>query len=246
MKKISGIALAAALALGALPAFARAQAITWDLAQISGDGNLGTSYVFNLFDGTDSYGSVRAFTTAGPFGCGEFSVCYYEVNGQGFGAPGDKATGIGVAECGYLFDIAPEGCEGGAIGQGNNQRLWLDLSGLNPGVTVTGFELSSVGANTDWGAKFKDNSTTCDAGFDSFSPAVSGTGPNDGKHFVYEPVPDETACIKFIPGSGNFLLQSITTEGAGSPLSTVPEPASITMLGAGLVGLAGMRRRRRA
>ena len=235
-------AAVAALVAALAPTAARSQ--VFNFGAMNGVGNLGTSEVFTLL----GYGSVTATASTG-------WVLWAKSDGYG-------ETGLGLCANGHVTHHV------GRADTCNNDReigngggfLTLDMSGLLAGVTPVGFELSSVQNGEHYSYQ---SGSSCG----SLGAGGSGSTPNDGNAtsngtqagggnanpFLWGALASTTRCLEFDPvasysdertyyNNGDYSVMSLVVK--GDP-SVVPEPATMTLMAMGLVGMAGASFRRR-
>jgi hypothetical protein len=222
-----------------LPAMALAQ--TFNFGTMNGSGNLGTSEVFTLA----GWGTITATASSG--------YDLWAKNG------GTGETGLGVCS---LNDVDWHSCETDTEIGNNSGFITLTLNPL-AGVSPFWFELASVQTGEDW--SYKQGSSCGGLG-----SSINGTGPNDGNAttvgaqagggnsnpFLYESLASTVRCLEFDPAyrtshgdkiydQGDYLLMSVTYNQGGIPQDVAPEPASMSLLATGLVGLVAAAKRRR-
>lgn len=220
------------------PVVARAQNV-WDLVALGATGGaLGTTRIFT----NGLFGSIT----------GTVTNVADNLYAKDFGQPltdGEHGIGLCQATGSQDDDEFKSDCKGRSsfeIGDYGSDGILFKVS-LNSGYLLSGFTLSSAQAGEKWKVGYK-TTATCNTST-VFSTFYTGTGPTRGSDFVDQ---SSTAnCFEFLPNGGtggmDYLVESFTTirDGGGTPQSVVPEPATMTMLATGLVGIAGAQRRRR-
>ena len=256
-------AMAAAILGLVAPTAARAQQF-WDFAQMAGvGGDLGASRTFSFGAG---YGSVVVRASNG------FDL-YGRNYGQPATNP-DKGLGlcdIGNADhpdcahgsnSGSSFEIGDLPTNAGGF-------ITIDFSGLL--VPLNSIKLASLSQGSDYAHVYTyttAGSANCSTA--SYTDQGNKTDNNSDQFFLLSGAPYNTAdCVKLGSDShqgagwqwinycftydqtvdkGDYLLQGIWTDvpGIGTGQNVTPEPASMTLIATGLVGMMAAARRRRS
>lgn len=251
-------AATAAAILGLVaPTAARAQTF-WDFAQMAGvGGDLGTSRTFNFGAG---YGSVTVRSSTG-----------FDLYGRNYGQPvTNPDKGLGLCDIGPANhpDCAHGSNSGSSYEIGDLPTnaggfITIDFSGLL--VPLISIKLSSLGHNADYAHVYTyttGGSANCSTA--SYADQGNKTDNDNDQFYLLSGAPYPTAdCVKLGSDSGNqfwsnwcwntvdngdYLLMGIWTDvpGIGTGQSVAPEPASMTLLATGLVGMMAAARRRRS
>jgi PEP-CTERM motif len=204
---------------------AKAAVITWNLGSPSG--LLGVSQNY-------SAGSPPVAITATGFINGNFANPANQTALFGKAAGGDE-TGLGLNDDPTMT--------GGVSEHEINGTNWIQLNVTNAiaaGVTGLSFTMDSTTGCT---------AVPCTTGGDSWRVFGSNSATSLGAQLpgligfdelTSHPVPSGFDFFNFQAVTGNVLISSISGNRAAAP-----EPATLTILGAGLIGMGLLRRRRR-
>ncbi|MBC7951764.1 MAG: PEP-CTERM sorting domain-containing protein [Rhodospirillaceae bacterium] len=164
-----------------------------------------------------------------------FTVSHTTGGGNKFSFNENIINNSGVAWTDFHFQIIePAEVSGnGVVFTSFQQSELTDFDLLGPSQTIPGFPKSGPRSLNFIADPALPNGGSTDASFD-ISPFDPGNGCNGN---VRTPAPT--------PCSYTFQLVQTPTFGNNPPVD-VPEPASMTILGAGLLGLSRLARRRRA
>ena len=250
-RSVVTLALAAALAGVATPTSLRAQ--TFLFGTMNGTGDLGTSETFNL----GVWGSIFATASSG-YDLWAKNGGYGET-GLGLCKTSSITTHNGVKSCNETGNTDTEiGNSAGYIRLALTVNApfppeWFELSSVQPGESY-GFR---VGTNVNCGNL---GSQTTGTGPNDGNPAVIGAQSGGDSHdpFAYRALAATVRCVEIDPiwsqfnggeeeggsqSGGDFLLYSLTMDPPAE--SVTPEPATMTLMATGLIGMAGAARRRR-
>jgi hypothetical protein len=178
-------------------------------------------------------------------------------------SPSDCTSAGGVT---YTFTNTTDGDDTGLMPPGNgifDVTLVVDTTGATASGTLSKFAVNLAGASSvtmesvssnaaGWTVLGMGNVNQCGTGASTFwcssGPAITVTsgGPGDVFTFVFEVNMGSSALpethIQAFQGQGGLAISNDI--GIGTPGTSVPEPSSIVMLGAGLLGLALLGGRR--
>jgi hypothetical protein len=230
---VVGLVLAAAAAMGSVNV---ASATTWNFG--GAFASLGPDEVFMV--GPDSL-TAAAFTYAEPSGVATYTGATLMRRNQ---APDD--IGLGVCNSGD-----GTGCTTISSGNGDNNEIdnngslrdliRLDFGSSKTGLSVTLASVDGLSGNVDNYAIYASNSATSKLSTLialTGSQSAGGVNPTVNIAGSWRYVFVTTASGAW--GDDDFLLKSATAS------STVPEPASLLLMGSGLAGMAILRLRQKA
>lgn len=185
---------------------------------------------------------INSFTT----GLGN-SYGLYATFTQTFSCPGSLGVGVTCGVTGISLELWADPFEGNVanINSYNAATLAADAS-----VTVNGTDIKLGTADTVISGL---------AGLNALGGAFENVITNflltaDGEAFFIDPIPFYTMAfsnfnntsqgIQCAPNCANALVVAITNENGGSDFNKIPEPATLALVGLGLLGVSGLARRR--
>lgn len=245
--RIAATAIASFAFLGiASVSDAQAEVITWDFAggctvQCGTIGTYGNTRTFLGSDGSTTV-TVAAYGLTGSSNT-VFQTAFLGHYTNGLGST-NRGEGIGISSNSHTVD--------------NNSQLDVVAFYFSDTITITGAMLSAyadtditvwigtVGAMPDLTSVDLNNFTKLTAEFDSFHnnggssnrTADFGAFAEEGNFLLIAARIDQT--------NDRFKIAAVSAFRDDPPSSDIPEPASLAVLGLGVLGLAGLRRRRTA
>lgn len=199
--------------------------------------------------------TVTTYTSSTAFGAAAAGITLTTEN-YGSGTAGQTIASGGTFDgLTYSFAAGPGGTlTGGIISNQFNSFSGLSLGGNQSGGTQFFFGGDSVtiafsSPVNAFGAFFNVNANSGNYLADSAAgTATTGSAAYDTSTFVFAGLISDTAFSSITLSSSDTVLGSYNVpeiEFGASPAATVPEPLTLSLFGAGVLGLATARRRRK-
>lgn len=207
--------------------------------------------------------TVDGILSAGEYGPATAAVTYNALApNSNFGSPTGESDAIGYsiylnATAGMLYGLLQTNPAGGGCAVGSFANLYFDLDPQNGNGSDLGFEVTNSDAFIPGvgspvaapGLVFSTTASTVEFGI----PIADFTGPIAGLNYypghTFPDANNPNVVLRLSQSFGYSVAGGSATYGTNrlgsvNVIAAVPEPATIMVLGAGLLALAGVRRRR--
>jgi hypothetical protein len=141
------------------------------------------------------------------------------------GYDGDNVAWL---ESGYLYQVLET-----TVVAGHTYTLDVDVGWRADMATLPSYQIGLWVMAPDTLLAFEENLFLTQGEFSTSTAKFTATGENEGKKLV----------IALWSGEGQINFDNVSLENQGNDLAPIPEPSTLILIGAGLLGLALVRRK---